>query len=233
VDHALPLVGISILKTPPPKSSPTALPAPTASLSPQAAAPFAQRLQAAAPELGTYARKLLRYGKTAAGRHVDDEDLVQDTLARALVFQANFDASRPLGPWLKRMLLRLFLDQRRKAYGAPELSLNPTAKDGLPLEELPAERTRSAHLEDEDEARFLLGQLEDPERSILDRFHRQGESIAAISTALNIPIGTTKSHLHRARLRLREICERRATMAAACKTQNPDLATQDGERLHE
>lgn len=141
----------------------------------------------------------------AAGRHLDYEDLVQDTMARALVFQANFDESRPLGPWLSRMLLRLFLDHRRRAFAAPDWRAKPSNNDGTPLDEMPSMGGNHMGLDSLEEAEYLLEKLSEPERSILDRFHRGDQSIAQISTALGLPVGTTKSHLHRARLRLREL----------------------------
>lgn len=158
----------------------------------------------------------------AAGRHLDYEDLVQDTMARALVFQANFDASRPLGPWLSRMLLRLFLDHRRRAFAAPDWGAKPSNNDGTPLEEMPSVGGSFLGLDSLEEAEYLLNKLVEPERTILDRFHRGDESIAQISAALGLPVGTTKSHLHRARLRLRELALTHVQAAAKTVSNNHD-----------
>jgi RNA polymerase sigma factor (sigma-70 family) len=215
VEHALPLVGISSLTNPPPRTQPA-----------NQGASFEQRLAAAGPELSAYGKRLLSASPLAAGRHLDYEDLVQDTMARALVFQANFDASRPLGPWLSRMLLRLFLDHRRRAFAAPDWRAKPSTNDGTPLDEMPSTGTDHMGLDTLEEAEYLLDKLAEPERAILDRFHRGGEPIAQISAALGLPVGTTKSHLHRARLRLRELALDHVAHA-------PSASENQGDRLHD
>ena len=207
------------MTTPPPRTDSAA-----------AGATFEQRLQAAAPELSAYGRRLLSASPLAAGRHLDYEDLVQDTMARALVFQANFDETRPLGPWLSRMLLRLFLDHRRRAFAAPDWRAKPSTNDGTPLDEMPGRGHRAVELDTMEEAEFLLSKLAEPERSILDAFHRGGQSIAEISATMKLPLGTTKSHLHRARLRLRELVleqpQASPSISGACDENT-------GDQLHE
>lgn len=190
MNNALPHPGIAILTTNP--------------LSTEADMPFSKRMESVRPELSAYARRLLPPGQSGALPHLDHEDLVQDTLARALIFQANFDKDRPLVPWLKRMLLRLFLDHRKRALASP--SYKRPGQSTPPAEELSGDSkpTSHGHRDDVEEAEFLLAQLEDPERTILDRFYRGGQSVAEIGLALGLPPGTVKSHLHRARLRLRE-----------------------------
>ena len=39
-------------------------------------------------------------------------------------------------------------------------------------------------------------------REVVERFHRDGQSVATIGSELGLPEGTVKSHLHRARRRL-------------------------------
>ncbi|MCP5021200.1 MAG: RNA polymerase sigma factor [bacterium] len=159
---------------------------------------FEQRLAGARGALESYARRLSPPGQGQAGSHRDHEDLVQDTLARALSKQSSFDARKPMLPWLKRMLLRVFLNHRSRVLASPE------GRSSDAIEELveAAPVGESAH-ELTEQAEQLLARLDEPERSILDRFHRQGESIAQIARGLALPVGTVKSHLHRARLRLR------------------------------
>ena len=102
-------------------------------------------------------------------------------MARALVFQDNFDENRPLGPWLSRMLLRLFLDHRRRAFAAPDWRAKPSTNDGTPLDEMPSMGGNPMGLDSLEEAEYLLDKLTEPERSILDRFHRGDESIAQLT----------------------------------------------------
>ncbi len=120
-------------------------------------------------------------------------------MARALSSQASFDAQQPIGPWLKRMLLRLFLDHRSRVMASPEGQTPSAFEDSVAASE---EAGRASELKQQAEG--LLASLDEPERTILDRFHRHGESIFQIARDLGMPTGTVKSHLHRARHRLRE-----------------------------
>ncbi len=119
-------------------------------------------------------------------------------MQRALTRQASYDASRPMLPWLKRMLLRVYLDQRKRALASPE-GTHPESFPESGQEPVPATHAFSdPSLRVQD----LLARLQDPERTILDRFHLGGDSIQTIAASLALPEGTVKSHLHRARRRL-------------------------------
>ena len=177
MDHALPPLGIDLVSAEP------GLP---------------DRLAEARPGLEAYARRLMPAGHSAHAAHLDYEDLIQDTLARALVWGSNFDSERPLLPWLKRTLLRVFLDHKKRALAAAELASELASEAVL---ETPGSLP---HIDACEQVDFLLAQLDEPERGVMERFHRHEQSIAQIAAALDLPVGTVKSHLHRARRRLAE-----------------------------
>ena len=167
---------------------------------------YGDQLGSARDELTSYARRLVGgRGRPTAG--LEPEDLVQETLARALRFEARYDSDRPLVPWLRQILLRRFLDELRRHRSTPvdapvgfgsaggqsdDRQLDPASEEEQPAEVL-ARR---------EEAELMLANLDEPERSILDGFHRHGRSIAELADELDMPSGTIKSHLHRARRRL-------------------------------
>jgi RNA polymerase sigma-70 factor, ECF subfamily len=122
------------------------------------------------------------------------EDLVQDALARALAFRATYDPTRPLLPWLRRILVHLHFDRLR----ARRL---PTTEA---LDHQAASEPEPPAFESAEQLRFLLAQLDEPGRTLLARFHQQGDSIECLSQAFDMPAGTIKSHLHRARRQLAE-----------------------------
>lgn len=62
----------------------------------------------------------------------------------------------------------------------------------------------SEHSDDKDEASSLISQLPDTEREIIHLFYLDELRITEISIVLEIPIGTVKSRLNRARNLLRE-----------------------------
>lgn len=126
------------------------------------------------------------------GRGVVD-DLVQETLRRAWRYRASADRNRPLRHWLHKTALRVFLDHRDRTARQPELLGD--AGDSLPAR-------RIIPVDDLLDLEERLGQLSAVERDVLMRFHRDDQSLAEIAESLLMPLGTVKSHLHRARLRL-------------------------------
>ncbi|MCA8952232.1 MAG: sigma-70 family RNA polymerase sigma factor [Planctomycetes bacterium] len=125
----------------------------------------------------------------------DVDDALQETMVRAWRSRHTYDpAVGALEPWLLRIAFRAFLDLRQRrdgSAGAGETSEMPASI---------ADPTRTAELREQ--MQVLLACLPEIERDVLLRFHRDGESIAAIARWLGLPIGTVKSHLHRARNRI-------------------------------
>ena len=145
---------------------------------------FQDSLVALGGELSGFVHALLR----GRGSAQEADDLVQESLTRALQFQHQFDPKRPLWPWLKRIAFRVMLDSRRRQ------------RPGLleDSEQLAAEPT-SDRLADNDEVSRRLTPLKAQERDILLRFHQDEQSIDDIARALSLKPGTVKSLLHRAR----------------------------------
>ena len=155
-------------------------------------APLPQRILAATPQIRTFLRRLC--GGSVARHHADVDDLLQDVMERALRYQHAFDSKLgSLENWLMKTAFRTYLNHRSKAQRRPQ-DLGPA--DAALIDPRPAP---AAH---RDEIDILLAQLSPIEQDILLRFHRVRESVAEIASALGIPPGTVKSHLHRARHKL-------------------------------
>lgn len=180
-------------------STPHALPAASATASATDAEPpqgFEAELLTALPRIRGYVAALAARGPGSGPGPgpQDTEDLLQDVAAKALRYRHAHDGERSLIPWLRRIALHLVLDARRAATRRP-LRLEPEAEPVAPA--------GTAHSERRDQLADLLARLDPLPRELLLRFHRDGESIAQIAAALQLPEGTVKSHLHRARKRLR------------------------------
>lgn len=156
-----------------------------------------QRLVAEAPALRSFLARLAGRGTNRQ----EVEDLAQEVLARALRYGASFEAERPLGPWLRSVALRAYLDHRERRARAPR-ALDEGDESGAGGEE-PA-TPLDPGVEQRDALAHLLEPLSSVEREVLVRFHSRGESVREIAAALTLPAGTVKSHLHRARRRLAE-----------------------------
>lgn len=143
-----------------------------------------ERIAAEIPRL----RRFL--GRLNGRRAADLDDLVQESLTRALRYRESFDGRRALWPWLKRTAFRVFLDQRSSG--------RLDFEEGIA--EAPARDDDG--VAQRDEVNRLLAALPAIEREVLLRFHRDGRSVREIAAERGAPEGTIKSHLHRARRRL-------------------------------
>ncbi len=141
--------------------------------------------------------RLRRYARALTGQEDRADDLVQDTLERALDKWRFWQSSRDLRPWLFSIMHNLHIDQHRR-----ETRIDYC--DDADLPELPqrAEQTDALELRDLDRALTLLP-LE--QREVLLLVALEELSYADVAKAIDQPIGTVMSRLSRARTRLKAI----------------------------
>ncbi|HKJ87936.1 MAG TPA: sigma-70 family RNA polymerase sigma factor, partial [Gammaproteobacteria bacterium] len=123
-----------------------------------------------------------------------------------------------LRPWLVRVLYRMFVDGHRKRARSRVRPIQELAdgEDGDPCDQVasegpgPEEATGARYTQ----ARLqtALGQLSDDHRSVVALHDMEGYTLTELETLLEVPTGTLKSRLHRARARLRELLERDGTL---------------------
>lgn len=146
------------------------------------------------------------YGHALAlTRNADEaEDLVQETTLRALRGFDSFRAEGPIRAWLLTILRNLFINSYRAARRAPRaLSLDALENPDpvVPVEPGP-ERTVFSKLENEALGRAVEA-LPSDYREVLVMSDMRGLSYQEISDQLELPIGTVRSRLSRARSRVR------------------------------
>ncbi|MEW5888806.1 MAG: sigma-70 family RNA polymerase sigma factor [Pseudomonadota bacterium] len=138
--------------------------------------------------------RLRRYARALTGDPARADDLVQDTLERAL---GRFFLFRPgnLRAWLFSIMHNLFINQAKaRRDGAWE--------DEAVLAELPARATQDDALEVRDLARCLQA-LPPEQREVLLLVGLEEMSYEEAARVLGVPLGTVMSRLFRARERLR------------------------------
>lgn len=132
------------------------------------------------------------------------EDLVQETTLRALRGFSSFRADGPIRAWLLTILRNLFINSYRTRVRAPrQVSLDALENPDpvLPLEPGPERRVFSK-LENEALSRAVAA-LPPDYRAVLVLSDMRGLSYQQISKELDLPIGTVRSRLSRARNRVR------------------------------
>jgi RNA polymerase sigma-70 factor, ECF subfamily len=135
-------------------------------------------------------------------RSPDAEDLAQDTFVRAFVHFERFDPERPVLPWLIAIARRLCLDllRRRKLMGKIET---------MPIGPAPAPSPESEATLREGLGRLerALDDLDEGPREAIVLFHIEGMSYRDIAAALEVPMGTVMTWLHRGRAQLKKAVE--------------------------
>lgn len=144
------------------------------------------------------------------------QDLVQDTLIRAYqaFLSGGLDQSRDARPWLTRILTNLFINDyvRRKKWdagidfdtltasgttGPPQTRAAPADVPGLAL----LDRTLDEELEQ------ALTQLPESSRRCVQLVDMDGLEYEEAARVLGIPIGTVRSRLARARMKLHDLLQ--------------------------
>jgi RNA polymerase sigma-70 factor (ECF subfamily) len=153
-------------------------------------------------ELLQHLPRLRRYARALISNREQADDLVQDTVERALSRLALFHAGTDLRAWLFTVMHNVFANQVRKAsFRATHVSIDD---DTLPLRELAAHGNPLAALEVRD-LDYALQRLPLDQRQVVLLVGLEEMSYAQVALALDVPIGTVMSRLSRGRERLRTL----------------------------
>ena len=141
--------------------------------------------------------RLRRYARALTGRADGADDLVQDTLERALDKWRSWQIGRELRPWLFSIMHNLHVDGRRR-----DGPIEYRDDDELPVQVQRATQNDALELLDLERALALLP-LE--QREVLLMVALEELSYAEVARALTIPQGTVMSRLARGRSRLKAL----------------------------
>ena len=124
------------------------------------------------------------------------EDAVQDAFVSSWRGMGSFDATRPLRPWLVRVLVNEVLQrQRRKVL--PVAAAGEERLASLESREVGPERVAERAWERRELAGVLAALPVEAARVVVLRYFSE-LSIAEMAEVLGVPEGTVKSRLHRA-----------------------------------
>ncbi|MCA9289847.1 MAG: RNA polymerase sigma factor [Phycisphaerales bacterium] len=137
-----------------------------------------------------------------SGRPEIAEDVVQEAFVRVLKNLDRFDTRFRFSTWVFTIAKRLYVNAMQKH--APSFD-SDIVGGWQGRDQTPGALT--AETEYQDQLRGLLddalGDLNDQQREIILLFHQQCWGITEIADHLDMPEGTVKSHLHRARKRMK------------------------------
>jgi len=135
--------------------------------------------------------------------HHTAEEICQEAFLRAFRSLDSFSADYRFSTWLFTIGYRLCLNHiRRRKSMTGELDFGAVPGGEPDPGERVAESEEARRLKDRIWA--AVDRLSVPQRAAVMLFYREGLSCDAIAKTLGMPTATAKSHLHRARARLRE-----------------------------
>lgn len=160
-----------------------------------------------------YQRELYGYLRRYLGDAELAEDVFQTTFVQVFSKAGQFEAGRPVRPWLYAIATNQAIDAMRKVCRRPSVSLEQIEVEtdgeqrGL-LDMLEGRETDPFEHADAAEVKELVRASVDrlPEflRSVVILSYYQGLKYQEIADILNIPLGTVKSRLHAALVKLHE-----------------------------
>jgi RNA polymerase sigma-70 factor (ECF subfamily) len=144
----------------------------------------------------------------------DAEDVVQETFLSAYQSLRSFKGDAQFFTWLYRIAMNTAISLKRKQKAT--LSIHASVNGEAPIEPPDvSESNRPGHAlerrEQESRIQRALKQLSPEHRAVLVLKDMEGQKYEAIAEILQVPIGTIRSRLHRARMELRTILSRDGT----------------------
>ena len=158
-----------------------------------------QLVDAHKDRLFAFIRRMIR-------NHHDAEEICQEAFLKAFASLDSYRSEFRFSTWLFTIGYRVCLNwMRRKRALTGDLDLGALAPS--------VDDAESLSLESEAVGRMkeliwsTVDSLSPPQRATVLLFYRQEESCQTISEILDLPVATVKSHLHRARAKLRTLLE--------------------------
>lgn len=157
-----------------------------------------------------YQKHVFNLAYRLSGNYDDAQDIAQEAFIRVFNSITTFRGDANFTTWIYRIVTNVYLDERKKQRVREHGSLD----EYLELEDSSVTRQiedPSPGPEDAVEQRErheLVGQavlqLPENQRVMIALYHFQGRSYEEIAAMMQLPIGTVKSRLNRARLALKE-----------------------------
>jgi RNA polymerase sigma-70 factor, ECF subfamily len=151
-----------------------------------------------------YAYRLTRNSDEAS-------DIVVEAFLRVFNALPNFKGQSSFITWLYRIMTNCYLDHRKRDKSKRNVSLDSTlpTESGELVRQV-VDTNPSPYDQSEKDARSrridsAVNELPEYQRAMIVMYHAEMMSYEEIASALDLPVGTVKSRLNRARLSLRDL----------------------------
>ena len=157
-----------------------------------------------------YEKQVYNFAYRLTGNYDDANDIAQEAFLRVYNAIGSFRGDASFTTWLFRITTNVFLDDRKRARAHPHASLD----EYMELDESSVARqiedpspSPEAITEEKERAQILqkaIHSLPEYQRAMVNLYHTQQKSYEEIAEIMDLPLGTVKSRLNRARLALKE-----------------------------
>jgi len=134
------------------------------------------------------------------------EDLAQEVFIRVYRGLPYFRGTARVSTWIYRIVVNVCIESRSRR--RPAVSLDETDDQGRTRHEPGAHDPAYRELEFRDRLEKAMGELPERYRVLVAAHYLDGVKYEDLAEALELPLGTVKTHLHRAKRQLRQILER-------------------------
>jgi RNA polymerase sigma-70 factor (ECF subfamily) len=162
-----------------------------------------------------YEKRVFNCAYHISGNYHDASDITQEAFIRVYNSIQTFRGDANFLTWIYRIVTNVYLDERKKSKAHRQTSLDEyieldenavtrQIEDDSPLPAEIVERKERAEV-----VRAAINSLPEYQRIIVTLYHVEDLSYDEIADILQLPIGTVKSRLNRARLALADILSAR------------------------
>lgn len=164
--------------------------------------------------MSPHMERLWRLALRFQGNPSDAEDLLQELMARAWQHRQTIQELDAPGPWLARVLYRLHVDRWRRQ---SNMDASVTLDEAMQVEASLDTQTVLDRVA-VNEVLEEVNRLPEHQRLVLLLHDGEGYGLKAIAEMIDVPTGTLKSRLHRARATIRHaLTDGTETPVTACQ----------------
>jgi RNA polymerase sigma-70 factor (ECF subfamily) len=132
------------------------------------------------------------------------QDVVQEAFVQAFIKLETFQGHSGFYTWLYRIAFNTAISRRRRQRPTASVEQTRETTGEEPIDNREAPGNRLEQQERVAQVQAALGKLSEEHRAILVLREMEGFSYEMISEMLDLPVGTVRSRLFRARMQLRE-----------------------------
>ncbi len=148
----------------------------------------------------TYGNRLYGLCRSLCANTFDADDLYQDTWLKVIKSITQYDPAQPFEPWLTKICVNTYRNALRRLVRSPIFNGFSTAEEKAAA----LENAAAPEAPDYSDLHHAIDGLPEKLRVTVILFYFQDMDIAATAQVLDIPPGTVKSRLNKARQRLKE-----------------------------